>query len=454
VLAAAVAARAAAPYAGWVEDWVSGAARERPGHPAVVADDGSLTYGELDEAASRAARRLAALGVGAGDRVATTLPAGATFATLLHAAPRVGAALVPLDPRTAGADLDRLRQACAARLLVERPLEGDGADVPLRATMDPGAPHTVIHTSGTTAEPRAVVLTAGNHHASARASGRALGVGAADRWLCVLPLFHVGGLAILLRCAIHATTAVVHERFAADRVRSVLEGGEVSLASFVSTMLYRLRDAGLETAPGLRAALLGGGPIPVDLLDWARERGLPVAPTYGMTETASQVVTVAPADALRGERAGLPLDGAQVRIARGGEILVRGPMVAAGEVEGDGWLHTGDLGSLDAHGRLTVAGRLKDVIVTGGENVMAARVEEALRAHPAVIDAGVAGIADAEWGERVTAWVVLGGEASDSELGEHCRALLAPFEVPKEIRPVAELPRTSTGKLRRSELAG
>jgi O-succinylbenzoic acid--CoA ligase len=436
-----------------VEDWVSAAARERPGHQAVVADDGVLTYGELDEAASRAARRLAALGVCDGDRVATTLAPGAAFAALLHGAPRLGAALVPLNPGMAAADLARLRESCGAPVLVERPLGGDQADVPLRATMDPGAPHTVIHTSGTTSAPRAVALTVGNHHASALASARILGVQESDRWLCVLPLFHVGGLAILLRSAIYAITAVVHERFGADRVRSALEHGQVSLTSLVSTMLHRLREAGLETAPGLRAVLLGGGPIPQDLLDWARERGLPVAPTYGMTETASQIVTIPPADARRGERFGEPLEGVRLRIGEDGEILVRGPMVAPAEVGEDGWLHTGDLGNLDGRGRLTVAGRKKDVIVTGGENVMASRVEEALRAHPAVVDAGVAGLADAEWGERVTAWVVLGGGVSDSELTEHCRALLAPFEVPKEVRRVTELRRTATGKLLRSQLA-
>ena len=431
---------------------MSAAACARPGHPAVVADDGALTYGELDEAASSAARRLAALGVRAGDRVATTLPAGAAFAVLLHAAPRVGAALVPLDPGMATADRDRLREASKARVLVERALEGDEADVPLRTTMDPAAPHTVIHTSGTSSAPKAVVLTAGNHHASALASARALGVEQRDRWLCVLPLSHVGGLAILLRSAIYATSALVHERFEAERVRSALEQGTVTLASLVSTMLHRLREAGLERAPGLRAVLLGGGPIHADLLAWARERGLPVAPTYGMTETASQIATVPPAEALRGELSGEPLDGVRLRIAPGGEILVRGPMVAPGEAGEDGWLRTGDLGSLDPRGRLTVAGRLKDVIVTGGENVMACRVEEALRAHPAVLDAGVAGLADAEWGERVTAWVVLRGEVSDSELTEHCRQRLAPFEVPKGIRRVPGLPRNATGKLLRSQL--
>lgn len=426
-----------------MEDWVRAAARERPGHPAVVADDATLTYRQLDEEASRAARRLAALGVGEGDRVATTLPPGAAFTVLLHAAPRVGAALMPLDPRLGDVP---------AKLVVEDPLEGAGADVALRTELDPRAAHTVVHTSGTTSAPRAVELTVGNHHASARASARALGVESGDRWLCVLPVFHVGGLAVLLRSAIYATTAVVHERFDVERVRNALEAGEVTVASFVSTMLHRLRDAGLQSAPALRVALLGGGSIPAGLLEWARECRLPVAPTYGMTETASQIVTVAPADALRGERAGAPLEGVELRIAVDGEIQVRGPMVAPGECDEDGWLHTGDLGVLDARGRLTVTGRRKDVIVTGGENVMAPKVEEALRAHPGVADAAVAGLPDAEWGERVAAWVVLEAEVASCDLIAHCRGLLASFEVPKEVHPVAQLPRNATGKVVRSRL--
>lgn len=436
-----------------MDDWVSAAARERPDHPAVVAGDATLTYAELDTAAGADARRLAALGVHAGDRVATTLAPGAAFARLLHAVPRLGAVLVPIDPYLPIAARDRLLEGCGSRVLVDGPLTGPEASVEPRATIDSDAPHTLIHTSGTTAEPKPVVLSAANHLASALASARVLGVEADDRWLCVLPVSHVGGLAILLRSAVYATTAVVHERFETERVRRALEAGEVTLVSLVSTMLGRLRDAGLTAAPALRGVLLGGGPLPAELLAWSRERGLPIAPTYGMTETASQVVTVAPAEALRGERAGEPLDGVRLRIGEGGQILVRGPMVAADALAPDGWLHTGDLGSIDGRGRLTVDGRLKDVIVSGGENVMPARVEEALRAHELVRDAGVAGLADPEWGERVAAWIAVSGEVTDAELIGHCGERLARHEVPKEIRRVAQLPRNAAGKLRRSELS-
>ncbi|HYP48644.1 MAG TPA: AMP-binding protein, partial [Thermoleophilaceae bacterium] len=310
-----------------------------------------------------------------------------------------------------------------------------------------GAVHSVIHTSGTSGRPKAVELTYANHHASALASAANLGVEPDDAWLCPLPLFHVGGLAVLLRSAIYATTAVLHERFDAERVRAALEGGEVTLASLVPTMLGRLRAAGLERAPRLRALLLGGGPIPGGLLEWASAAGLPVRATYGMTETASQVATAAP-----GERAAKPLEGVELQIAPDGEVLVRGPMVAHGALAGDGWLHTGDLGRLNEAGLLRVEGRLKDIIVTGGENVAPAEVEEALLAHPAVLDAGVAGRPDPEWGEAVRAFVVVSDGAEVDGLREWCAERLAAHKVPKRIERVASLPRNAAGKLLRDRL--
>src|SRR5205814_59476 len=211
------------------------------------------------------------------------------------------------------------------RAVVEELPEGEEADVELTSSADPDAVHSLIFTSGSTGAPRPVELTFANHHASALASAERLGVDPDDRWLCPLPLFHVGGLAVLLRSAIYGTTAVVHERFDPARVRATLESGEASLVSLVPTMLARLRDAGLRRAPALRALLLGGGPAPADLVDWAAREGLPVMPTYGMTETASQIATAAP-----GERAGRPLPGVDLRIGESEEILVRGPMVAKG----------------------------------------------------------------------------------------------------------------------------
>ena len=364
--------------------------------------------------------------------MATTLPPGVEFAELLHAVPRLGAALVPLNTR---------ERRETGLLTIDAPLDGDAADVELRTELDPGAVWVVIHTSGTTAAPKPVELTHGNFAASAAASAWNLGVDPDDRWLCALPLFHVGGLSILTRSAIYGTCAVVHDRFDPGAVRDSLESGEATLVSLVATQLRRLRAAGLSEAPALRAALLGGGPVPPELVDWAHGIGLPVIPTYGMTETCSQIATPR------------LLPGVEVRTGADGELLVRGPMVASGALGEDGWLHTGDRGHVEPDGTLHVEGRIKDVIVTGGENVAAAEVEDALLAHPAVEDAAVVGRPDPEWGESVTAYVVLSAEASDAELTAHCRERLAGYKVPRAIERVSELPRTDSGKLLKADLA-
>ena len=443
-----------------VDDPVARHASERPAALALRAAGRDVTYAELDALAAGTARRLSAAGISAGDRVATTLPAGLDFAALLHATPRLGAELVPLPPRLPEAEHRRLLKNARARLVVDEPLTAPEAELPPSPpALDPDAPHTLLFTSGSTGEPKPVPLTYANHLASARASAAHLGVESGDRWLCPLPVHHVGGLAILLRSAIYGTAAILHERFDAQAVAGSLAGGEATLVSLVATQLRRLADAGLEGAPAMRAMLVGGGPVPLDLLAWATERRLPVLQTYGMTETASQLATLPAAEALERRRegsAGRPLPGVELRLAPGsGEILVRGPMVAAGALGPDGWLHTGDRGRLDEDGYLWVEGRLDEVIVTGGENVAAPEVEEALLAHPAVAEAAVVGRPHPEWGEAVTAYVVLragAAAASDDELIDHCRTLLAAHKAPKQIHRLAYLPRTASGKVARGRL--
>jgi O-succinylbenzoic acid--CoA ligase len=445
-----------------VDDPVGRHARELPGALALRADGRDLNYAQLEAAVAATARSLTAAGVGAGDRVATSFPPGVDFAALLHALPRLGATLVPLPPRLTAAERDRLLELASPRLVLDAPLDGSRAagPPPPAPRLDPDAPHTLLFTSGTTAAPTPVALTYANHLASARAAAANLGLKPGDRWLCPLPVHHVGGLAILLRSAIHGTAAILHPRFDVDDVRRSLESGEATLVSLVATQLQRLAEAGLERAPALRAALVGGGPVPRELLAWAADRGLPVLQTYGMTETASQIATLPAAEALASERrgsAGRPLPGAELKVEPDtGEILVRGPMVSLGALAADGWLHTGDRGSLDRDGYLWVEGRLDDTIVTGGENVAAAEVEEALIAHPALVEAAVTGRADPEWGEAIVAYVVLDrrmAPPSDPELAAHCRRRLAPHKVPKEVHRVAALPRTASGKVARARLA-
>ena len=409
-------------------DWLTAAARARPDHPAVEAGGRTLTYAELDGRADALARSLAGADIGSADRVAVTHPPGLAFVELLHALPRLGAVIEP---------------GPAAEPPLPR-LTGPGAHVRRLTHIDAETVHSVIRTSGTTGEAKAVELTFANHAASAAASADALGVDPADRWLCPLPLHHVGGLGVLVRCAINHTTAVLHDSFDVSRVKAELEGGAITLASLVPTMLVRLREAGLRRAPGLRAIALGGGPIPAGLLEWAAGTGIPVVAVYGMTETCSQVVAGSPGRALRG---------VELQIGENGEILVRGPMVARGAVGADGWLHTGDSGRLDSDGLLHVDGRLKDLIVTGGENVAPLEVEQALLSHPAVADAGVAGLPDPEWGEVVTAFVVLRDPVGADELRDWARRRLEPFKAPKAIHVVESLPRNSGGKLERDRLS-
>ena len=424
-----------------IEPWLPRAAAANPQRAALDTPAGTLAYAELEARARHAAGALRARGVEPGERVALALPAGPDFAAALHGCLLLGAVAVPIDLRLSAAE--REARTGGVTHTVDGPLDGP-------ALADPAVPSehdvaTVMHTSGTTAAPKPVALTYGNWRWNALGSALALGLDPEERWLCPMPLAHVGGLAILLRSAVYGTTVVLHERFDTESVRGELEDPErrITLVSLVPTMLGRLLDAGLERPPTLRWALLGGGPIPPALLARAQAAGVRTASTYGMTEACSQIAT-----------RGWPLTGVQLRIAADGELLVRGPVVAPGALAPDGWLHTGDLGRLDERGRLTVLGRCSDTIVTGGENVAPLEVEAVLLEHPAVADAAVHARPDAEWGERVVATVVVraGAAASSEELRRHCAERLASFKVPKTVDFATDLPRTPSGKLLRGQL--
>jgi O-succinylbenzoic acid--CoA ligase len=416
-----------------VDSWLPRAAARHPDRRAI----NRLTYVQLLGEASSMARRLTGVGVEEGDRVGIELPPGDAFCVALHACLLLGAVAVPIDVRL-GVD-ERLEVARGARFVVAGPLEGDEADVRLKRRHDLDAVAIVVHTSGSSGRPKPVELTYGNWLWSTLGSCVALGLDPAERWLCALPLSHVGGLSIVLRSAITATTAIVHERF--DTERMLYELGRpdgATMASLVPTTLQRLLDAGLRRPPALRWALLGGAPVTPALVGRAAAHSVPVATTYGLTEACSQVTTL-----------GAPLFCTDVRLADDGEILVSGPTVApsAGPV-----LHTGDLGAWNRDGVLHVVGRKSDTIVTGGENVAPAEVEAVLEGHEAVVEAAVHGVPHREWGEAVVATVVVRADVSEDELRAHCAARLAPFKVPKAIRFADALPRTRSGKLVRSSL--
>jgi len=434
-----------------LDPWLLRAATLRPDHPALIdADGATTTYAALHADALDAAAVLQIKGIGRGDRVALQLPSGHDFLAALHGTLMLGATVVPIDLRL-GAQEQEQRAAGAKTIVRERLTRTTEPDAQLLARLNPATAATLVHTSGTSAEPKPVTLTIGNWTWNALGSALALGLHHDDRWLCTLPLSHVGGLAILLRSAIYGTTVVLHERFDTAMALTAIERDKVTLVSLVPTTLARLLDAGLRAPNPLRVALIGGGSLPPVLAAQAQEAGILVAQTYGMTEACSQVSTSLPGEP---ETAGRPLLGQQVQIAEDDEILVKGPTVAPGAAAADGWLHTGDCGQLDAQGRLMVTGRKADTIVSGGENIAPAEVEAALLTHPAIADAGVYGRPDPQWGEAVVATVVLhdGAQAESEELRAHVAAQVARFKVPKEVGFATRLPRTPSGKLLRRKL--
>jgi o-succinylbenzoate---CoA ligase len=437
-----------------MEPWITRAARVHGDRVALRSADGAqTTYGELHERARAVATALQAQRVAPGDHVALALPSS-ELVIALHACLLLGVVAVPIDLRLTEGE-QALRTAHASLILDALPdVAGESAGAAARGAgamargpreIDPDTTATLMFTSGTTSRPKPVALSHDNWLWNALGSALALGLDPGETWLCPMPLAHVGGLSIQIRSAVYGTTVLLHERFSTERTLAALmdRAQRVTLVSLVPTMLSRLLDAGLREPPALRRVLLGGGPIAPALLARAREARVNVSPSYGMTEACSQIATD-----------GFPLLGTELRIAQDGEILVRGRTVARGALGPDGWLHTGDLGAIDEGGRLVIAGRKADTIVSGGENVAPTEVESILLEHPGVVDAAVFGRTDPEWGEAVVAQVVLAdGAALEPEaLRAHCTAWLAPFKVPKRFEAVNGVPRGVTGKLLRREL--
>jgi o-succinylbenzoate---CoA ligase len=438
-----------------LDDWLAQRSQSCPDRTALVADGSEVTYAELEAEATWVARRLAAHGVRRGSTAAMTMHPRREQVVLVHALMKTGAVLLPLSPRLSAEER-------AAVIAAEEPavdLDDAGeltqteADLPLLGEHDMDDLACKVMTSGSTGTPDRVGLTYGNFLWSGVASAFNIGVDPEDRWLCCLPLSHISGLGIVMRSVIYGTAAVVHDGFDVDRVAAALERDRITVVSLVATMLTRLLEAGTDLS-GPRAILIGGGPVPEAALEEAIGRGATVVQTYGLTEACSQVTTLAPAEAKRKlGSAGRPLLTTHLRI-QDGEILVQGPTVAPGRADADGWLHTGDLGRIDEEGFLYVEDRLDDLIVSGGENVVPAEVENVLLRHPQVADAAVVGREDPEWQQAVTAIVVLadGAETTPDELRRHCAESLAGFKVPKRIELAAALPRTPSGKLMRRAL--
>jgi o-succinylbenzoate---CoA ligase len=417
--------------------WLSGAAGRHPDRVAVEAPDESVSYRELLLRAVRAAGALHVRGVTRGTPVALALEPGLPFVEALHGCLLLGAPAVPVDPRLS----EREREAILRGVeeTVSRPLRGDTGVFQLPDPPERDQTALIIHTSGTTGRPQPVEITYGNIRANARGLAQAMELRGDERWLCPLPLSHVGGLMVVLRSTLMATTAVL------GPVEGVSRPG-ITIASLVPTQLSRLLEAGAAPGPALRRILLGGGSMPRALLSRARAAGFPVCPSYGLTQACSTVTVAEPGDL---ETAGRALPGVGVAVTSEGEIVVSGATVNT-----LGSLRTGDLGRLDEQGRLIVTGRKGDIIITGGENVSPAEIEAARAEHPDVVEAAVFARPHPLWGEAITALVVArpGTELPQAALRAHCLERLAGFKVPKAFELVTELPRTESGKVRRADL--
>ena len=467
-------------------DWVASRSSSNPDRIALAADGRTWTFAQLDADVTKLARQLASFGVKRGDRIATLLHNCAAAAILPHALLRLGATLVPLNVRLSQPEIEWQIADASPRLVIAEPRTralvanatvnvvdveqlnaADEANVELHIEHDGDSILAIIYTSGTTGQPKGAMLTALNFWWSAIGSALNLGTRDDDRWIACLPLFHVGGLSIVLRAAIYGITAVVQDGFDAAQVNAEIDDNGATIVSVVSVMLERMIEqrAGRAYPSTLRCVLLGGGPAPAPLLAKCSTLGVPVVQTYGLTETCSQVATLSPEDAQRRlGSAGKPLYPNAIRISGNNEseILVRGPIVMSGYLNRDdatakaivdGWLHTGDIGRIDADGFLYVLDRRDDLIITGGENVYPAEVEAVLLGHNDVAEAAVIGVADDKWGQRVVAVIVSATPIDLDELTSHCRSRLAAYKVPKEFRFVSEsLPRTASGKIRRFAL--
>jgi len=480
-----------------------------PGATALIdADrDERWSVADLDSAVERVAGRLAALGVRPGDRLGVLLPTRPAAVRVIHATIRLGAVVVPLGPRLTADELaERLERADATTLVCDATTEvdavaavdaadpadatvpvvsvddaGDAAEVTALDARTPDAvvPHdwpldaTVVipFTSGTTGAPKGVRLTLRNLLASAVASVFRLGLRRDETWHVALPLHHVGGFTPVFRMPLYGMTVVLRESFDAEAVAADVERYDVTATSLVPTTLDRLLDATTGSlAASLRTILLGGAPATEPLLDRCADRSVPVFPTYGMTEAASQIATAPPEEAgANPGTVGRPLlwtdlsvrdaDGDERPPGETGELVVSGPTVSPGYLDDgttatafdDEGLRTGDVGYRDEDGLFWIVGRTDDLIVTGGENVAPTEVAAALRDHPDVADAAVVGLPDEEWGERVAALVVPRDDATrsasalETALDEHCRASLAGYKVPRTIRFAEAVPRTNSG---------
>ncbi|MFI6491112.1 class I adenylate-forming enzyme family protein [Streptomyces sp. NPDC050564] len=450
----------------------------------------ALTNVQLLRRVQAATRHLQDLGIGPGDVVALKLTNRVEFVLLLFAAWRLGATITPVNPSMTDIEVARQLKDSRARLLVSEDgeaavadgtavlavgeLRDDAAAEPDEAPLpDPSALALLIYTSGTTGVPKGVMLDHANIDAMADMGRRALEVGPADRCLLILPLFHVNGIVVSTLVPLLAGASVtIADRFNPQTFFDVVERERPTFFSAVPTiysMLAALPDQVRPDTSSLRFGVCGAAPASAELLTRFEARyGFPLVEGYGLSEGTCGSTINPVAGPRRAGTVGLPFPGQEIRIVDAdgsevppgadGEVVVRGPNVMRGylgrpeetaKVIVDGWLHTGDVGRLDADGYLTLVGRSKDMIIRGGENIYPKEIEDVLVGDPSVLEAAVIGVPDEKWGEVVVAYVQPrpGSTVDPSALQSLCARSLTGFKRPTAFFVVDAIPKNPVGKI-------
>ncbi|MBD7943416.1 o-succinylbenzoate--CoA ligase [Psychrobacillus sp. Sa2BUA9] len=455
-----------------------------PNRSAIIFEGRRWTFSQLKQEAIDFAEKLHMLGINKGMRIAILASSNPQLVTVLHGCMQLGCELVMLNERLTEEELlyqlndsqpdvllvDGLNRSLmyVNRLSFDEIIAAPNKPIKIDSEWSKDRTITIMYTSGTTGNPKGVRQTLENHVMSATGSALNLGVHPNDCWLCAMPLFHISGFSILMRSVLYGMTVSLHTKFNAEKATEEILNGTVTRMSVVAVTLERiisvLEERNLAIPDTFQSMLVGGGPVPLNYLERAIARNIPVLQTYGMTETSSQTTTLSSEDAIRKlGSAGKPLFFADIRISgekEKGEICIKGPHVTKGYVgaassknpQVDGWLHTGDIGYIDDEGYLYVVDRRSDLIISGGENIYPAEVEQAIVKHKAVKEAGVTGIKDDTWGQVPIAFVVLKGQVTEEELKSFMKTQLATYKQPVGYYFIDELPRNASNKILRRKL--
>ena len=486
-----------------MSDWLKYRSTISSHSPALIFKQQIWSYADMEAKVAEVTDGLIGNGVKPGSHVAALLPNQPGYIFLIHALVRLGAVLIPLNTRLTQPELQaQIKQAEAGFMICSQDASdyckalsidviiltisefGDLSGEGMHGSLDELNDHTfhavnleqiqaIMFTSGTTGTPKGAAISLSNHFWSATASSYRLGLDLNDRWMLTLPIYHIGGMAIIFRACLYGIPIILEQRFEPENILERIGQYKATILSAVPTMLGRLirfPNAGLLAQLGW--FLLGGAQTSSDLLMEAKKRSLSIALTYGLTEASSQVATsVGEQVFVKPGCVGKPLMFLEIKIGSPvsgygddktiGEILVKGPTVFNGyynqldessSVVREGWLHTGDLGYLDDDGDLWVVQRRTDLIISGGENIYPAEVEKIIKNYPGVDEVCVIGIEDPEWGQFPVAIVSTKHSGIDEKtLIEYAKEQLAGYKVPIRILIVQGLPKTASGKINRNE---